>query len=333
MKRAVRVVDVARQAGVAAGTVSNVLTGKSTVTEENRQKVVDAMRHLGYVPNDAARSLRKGRSRTVGVVVQDVRNPYFADFASGVDAGVSSSEWVAMICDSGGSHTREAEFIAALEQARTAGVVLAPVAHDAELASMTRELSERGTPLVVLGRPSPGAPYCSVFSDDERGAQMVAEHLIDRGHTKVSYVTGPLTIDACRSRLTGLVQGSKGGLGIDICEQEALTIEAGVRAGEELLARSVRPRAIFCANDLLALGVLQAAAGASVPIPHELAVVGFDDIAFASGAAIPLTSVRQPRFEMGKAAGELLVRESEQGDRHEHVVKEFTPELIIRASS
>ena len=333
MKRAIRVVDVAREAGVAAGTVSNVLSGKSTVTEENRQRVLDAMKRLGYVPNEAARSLRKGRSRTVGVVVQDVRNPYFADFASGVDSGVSSSEWVAMICDSGGSHAREAAFIAALEQARTAGIVLAPVSHDAELDRMTRDLDERGTPLVVLGRANPGAPYCSVFSDDERGAQFVAEHLLERGHKSVTYVTGPMTIDACRSRLMGLVQGSGGDLGIEVCEQEALTIAEGVKAGEQLLARAVRPRAVFCANDLLALGVLQAAASASVSIPDELAVIGFDDIAFASGAAIPLTSVRQPRVDMGRAAGELLVRAAEEGEDHVHAVREFAPELIVRASS
>lgn len=333
MKRAVRVVDVAREAGVAAGTVSNVLTGKSTVTEENRQRVLDAMRRLGYVPNDAARSLRTGRSRTVGVVVQDVRNPYFADFASGVDAGITSRGWVAMICDSQGSPAREAAFITALEQARTAGIVLAPVAAGAELDSVTRELAERGTPLVMLARGPANAPYCSVFSDDEHGAQLVAEHLLARGHTTVTYVTGPLTIDACRSRLMGLVQGSRGDLGIDVFEQDALTIAEGVKAGEQLLARSTRPRAVFCANDLLALGVLQAAASASVSIPDELAVVGFDDIAFASGAAIPLTSVRQPRVEMGKAAGELLVQAAEEGDLHQHVVREFTPELIVRASS
>lgn len=332
-ERAVRVVDVAREAGVAAGTVSNVLRGRSTVTPENRERVEAAIRRLGFVPNEAARNLRVGRSQTIAVLAHDVQNPYFANLATGVDDAASSEGAYAMICNTNGSIARESDFLVALEQSRPLGIVLAPIDPHSSLMGRAAELARRGIPVAMVGDRSDDDPFCALHTDDVEGGRLAAEHLIERGHSAVTYLSGPLTFSACQSRLEGLRKGSGSELSVSVLEAGGLTIEEGAKAVERMLLRRSRPTAIFCTNDLLALGALRSLMKAGLRVPDDVAVIGYDDIEYAAGAAVPLTSVAQPSYQMGVDAAELILDESRAPAQHQHRTLVYAPTLVVRDST
>jgi LacI family transcriptional regulator len=180
---------------------------------------------------------------------------------------------------------------------------------------------------------------CSVGVDDVEGGDLAVSHLLDNGHRAIGFVGGPMNIPQVTDRLTGSQRAlATAGLSsetLSVIETSALNVAEGRRAGARVLGlpKRRRPTAVFCANDLLALGVLQEMTLQGVGVPDELAIVGYDDIEFAAAAAIPLTSVRQPRHLLGRAAAELLIEEALHGSAHEHRQVQYTPELIVRASS
>jgi LacI family transcriptional regulator len=197
---------------------------------------------------------------------------------------------------------------------------------------------KRGTPVVIVDRTRQDKLSCSVSVDDVHGGWIAGRHLLDRGHARVAFIGGPLELGQVRERLEGLrkawEEAGQPADGIVTLPTSALTVNEGHHAGERLigLPAASRPTAAFCANDLVALGLLRMAIGAGVRVPEDLAIVGFDDIDFAAAAAVPLTSVRQPRVELGRRAAELLIDEaSNPAHTHEQVV--FVPELVARASS
>jgi LacI family transcriptional regulator len=199
-------------------------------------------------------------------------------------------------------------------------------------------VAERGVPLVIVDRTRDDDRFCSVAVDDVLGGRLAIEHLIDQGHTRVAFIGGPKSLGQVRERYTGAQRAwSEAGLPPeDLVElpTAALTVAEGRGAGERLagLSAARRPTAAFCANDITALGLLQAAIGTGWRVPRDLAIVGYDDIEFASAAAVPLTSVRQPREELGRTAAQLLLAETAD-EQHLHQRVVFKPELVARASS
>ena len=326
--------DVASLAGVAVGTVSNVLNHPDLVRPLTRARVEAAMEQLGFIPNGSARQLRAGRSRCLGLVVLDVTNPFFTEVARGVEDYAQAAGYAVILCNSDEADDKERRYLRVLEEQRVRGILITPV-HGR--APELRRIRERGTPVVLLDRPG-SAGQCSVAVDDRRGGEIAVSHLLGLGHRRIALVNGPVAIRQCADRRRGALRAvERAGLDPAAVLTEvtvpAMNARAGAAAADELLGRGPRPTAVFCTNDMLALGLLRRLGQAGVAVPGDLAVVGYDDIEFAADAAVPLTSVRQPKYQLGRAAAELLLDEADRPDQHEHRRFVFKPELVARASS
>jgi LacI family transcriptional regulator len=213
-------------------------------------------------------------------------------------------------------------------------VLITPAA--ADLVSL-EGVKSRGVPTVLLDRKANADDFCSVTVDDVRGGELAARHLCETGHDEVVFVNGPTAIRQCRDRRQGVrkaVRAVNKSRRFNVTELSvgALTVRHGEEAVDRVLAMSPRPTAVMCANDLLALGILRGLATRGISVPHDLAVVGYDDLIFGSMLSPALSSVRQPAFELGVAAAELLLDEVRNPD-HRHREVRFEPELVVRASS
>ncbi|WP_326837932.1 LacI family DNA-binding transcriptional regulator [Amycolatopsis rhabdoformis] len=327
--------DVAAAAGVSLGTVSNVLNRPERVSPKTRARVQAAMTALGFVRNESARQLRAGHSRVLAYVMLDGRNPFFTDVAAGMEDAAAEDDLSLFVCNSANLVEREAAYLSRLEQQRVQGVLITPV--DPASPALA-ELVRRGTPVVVVDRTRPGDAHCSVAVDDVRGGEIAVRHLLDQGHERIAFVGGPLTLGQVRDRREGALRAlASAGLSpdrlVDLATPQ-LTVEDGSTAGQRLagLPSATRPTAAFCANDLLALGLLRSCAALRITVPDDLAIVGYDDIDFAAAATVPLTSVRQPRHRLGRTAAELLIQETSD-PAHVHQQVTYTPELVVRAST
>ncbi|MET0135877.1 MAG: LacI family DNA-binding transcriptional regulator [Kibdelosporangium sp.] len=334
-RRAVSIRDVATLAGVSLGTVSNVLNKPDMVSAATRARVHAAMTQLGFVRNESARQLRAGRSRTLAYVMIDGTNPFFTDVAQGIEQEVEAHDLSLFMCNSDNRAERELSYLGRLEQQRVQGILVTPVDPEAPILD---ELPRRGTPVVIVDRTRSANTHCSVAVDDVLGGSLAVEHLVEMGHTRIAFAGGPLSLGQVRERLEGARRAmARAGLDPDqliSVETSALTVAEGRNVGERIsgLPVKARPTAVFCANDLLALGLLQQSVSTKVRVPEDLAIVGYDDIEFAAAAAVPLTSVRQPRRLLGRTAAALLLKEVQDPEhRHEQVL--FTPELVVRRSS
>ncbi|WP_398656572.1 LacI family DNA-binding transcriptional regulator [Streptomyces kanamyceticus] len=328
--------DVAKHAGVSVGTVSNVINRPDTVSEGTRHKVRAVIDRLGYVRSESARQLRAGRSRIMALLVLDMGNPFFVDVARGAERAAREAGLCVMVCNSGQSPAEEADYLSLFAEQRVRGVLLTPAdATGRNIAAFRRH----GIPFVLVDRVAEGTTECSVSVDDVLGGGLAVRHLVDTGHRSIAYVSGPPELKQVRDRRVGALRAlAEAGLPASVLRElptERLDVAAGRDAGARILGLAVRPTAVFCANDLLALGVLQAMYAAEVSVPEDIAIVGYDDIEFAAAAVVPLTSVRQPAVTMGAMAAELLMEETESGDpaAHEHRRVVFTPELVVRRSS
>ncbi|MCP3804123.1 LacI family transcriptional regulator [Allokutzneria sp. A3M-2-11 16] len=326
--------DVAARAGVSLGTVSNVLNKPDRVSVQTRDRVRAAIEQLGFVRNETARQLRSGHSRTLAYVALDSGNPFFTDVAEGVQDAAEASGLAVFLCNSREDGGRQDFYLDMLEQQRVEGILITPTDNATDRLERVRG---RGIPVVVVDRDA-GPDFCSVTVDDVAGGELAATHLLEAGHRKIAYIGGPMTIGQAADRLTGAraAVAAVPGAELVVLETAALNVAEGRRAGERLagLPTSRRPTAAFCANDLLALGLLQRMVRLGLDVPGDLAIVGYDDIEFAEAAAVPLTSVSQPRHLLGRTAAELLLAEAAGDDaehRHKQVV--FSPELVVRAST
>lgn len=330
--------DVASLAGVSVGTVSNVLNRPDRVSPATRERVAEAVRKLDFVRNESARQLRVGTSGIVGLTVLDAGNPFFTDVASGAEQVITDAGYSLMLANSAETAEREGRHLDLFERIRAEGVLVSPV--DATSTALAR-LRERGVPVVLVDRGTDVAHECSVSVDDVAGGQLATGHLLEQGHRHIAVVGGPQALRQVSERQIGAqaaVAGFADGTGrwarIEIVPTAALTIAEGRRVGVALADRAPaeRPTAVFALNDLLALGLLQSVTLAGLRVPEDVALVGYDDIAFAEAATIPLSSVRQPREDLGRRAAELLLEEIRDVP-HEHQQVRFTPELVARAST
>lgn len=327
----VNVRDVALRAGVSVGTVSNVLNTPTKVAASTAERVHAAITELGFVRNDAARQLRAGSSRTIGLVVLDVRNPFFADVASGVEERAAQAGLSVLLANSDERVEREAAHLDLFEEQRVRGILISPV-HES-LAHLER-LRDRGIPAVLVDRMASTPGLSSVSVDDVAGGRSAVRHLLATGRRRVLFVGGPLDLAQVRDRLQGAREAvaEVDGARLDVLQIGALTMAHGVGAAREILALNHRPDAVFAANDLVALGVLQGVGlFGGVRVPEDLALVGYDDIDFAAAAAVPITSIRQPRARIGADALDLLLAELDGESKHRSIV--LQPELVVRGST
>ena len=333
--RSASVKDVAARAGVSLGTVSNVLNRPNRVSTSTRARVDQAMAELGFVRNESARQLRAGTSRTLAYVMLDAGNPFFTDVARGMESAAEAADLSLVLCNSGQREQREQQHLHLLQQQRVQGVLVTPVDPESPVLD---EIRRRGTPVVIVDRTRADASFCSVAVDDLLGGRLAVEHLVDRGHERIAFIGGPMALGQVRDRHEGAraawAEAGRDEADLTVLPTESLDVAAGREAGGRLagLPSARRPTAAFCANDLVALGLLQHAIGSGTRVPEGLAIVGYDDIEFAAAAAVPLSSVRQPRHELGRAAAELALDEA-QNPAHQHRQILFTPELVARQST
>lgn len=336
VRRVANIRDVARRAGVAAGTVSNVLNRPSYVRAETRQKVLDAIQELDFVPRGASRQYRLGRERTLGFALADMGNPFFVDVALGAEAAAKELGVGVVIVHNGEDPSREEQNLDLLVQQRVHGIMITPVD---ERNPRLEQLVKRGIPVVYVDRISGDQPCCWLATDDFRGGQLAGEHLIDMGHTRLAFVGDPAIARQVQERQRGFLEAvSVAGLPISAVElipAPAWKIKEGRVVGVALAARASedRPTAVFCANDMLALGLLQELVLHGVRVPEDIALVGFDDLEWAGVATVPLTSVNQPRELLGRTAVRMILDEIDQGEAHVHEHVIFPPELAVRAST
>ena len=330
--------EVAAAAGVSVGTVSNVLNNPGLVSAGTREKVGRAMRELDFVHNGQAHQpragLRAGRSPAVGVIVLDTANEFWTDVAQGVEDRLTAQDLMMILCGTDGDATRQNRCASMLEEHGVRGVLVAPAEPDL---TALEEISARGTPVVLLGYASRGGDMCSVAVDDVAGGRLAAAHLVAAGHRRIGLVNGPDSIRQCKDRRQGFRRAMTAA-GLDPrthLREQAIRGQASFRQIDArlaaLLAHPSPPTAIACVSDNVALAVLRGLRTRGIRVPDDIALIGYDDLSYSSELDPPLTSVRQPRRELGRAAADLMLDEANDDHRHGQIV--FTPELVVRAST
>ena len=331
----VSVRDVAAAASVSVGTVSNVLNRPEKVSPSTVERVTQAIEELGFVRNDAARQLRAGRSRSIALIVLDAGNPFFAEVARGAEDRAAESGMSVLLGNSDERPDREDAYLELFREQRVNGVLVTPVHGDLDRLDRLRS---GGVPVVLVDHEDAERGFASVSVDDVEGGYLAVSHLLSTGRRRVAYIAGPLTIRQVADRLEGARRAiaEVEGATLEVVEMSALTVLQGREAGELLRVRPAgeRPDAVFTANDLLAIGVLQAfSVTPDIAVPRDIALIGYDDIDFASATVVPLSSVRQPAHLIGYTAVDLLLKEQEDaGGAHERTVR-FQPELVVREST
>jgi LacI family transcriptional regulator len=326
--------DVAALAGVSPATVSNALNHPAKVSPSTLARIQAAIDELGYIRNDAARQLRAGTNRAIGMIVLDIANPFFTDVARGVEDVLLDEQRPLILGNSAQQDRRETNYLDLFEQQRMNGVLITPVG---DVLDRLRRLRDRGTSVVLVDRMTEAPEFSSVAIDDTMGGRIATEHLLAIGRRRIAFVGGPAGLTQIRDRLSAARAAAEahGSGEVTFLETDSMNADAGRQGAEELLALPAdrRPDAIFAGNDLVALGVLQALTLAGVRVPDDIAIIGYDDIDFASSAAIPLSSVRQPADVMGRTAARLLL--DVIADPEASVVQHVTlePELVVRRST
>ncbi len=321
------ILDVARLAGVSKSLVSLVMRDSPHVSDDKRAAVLDAARELGYRPNAVARSLVRQRTHLIGVLVSDFGNPFFSEMLEGVEEAAVLAGYRALFNTGSRNPDRESIALETLLQLRTDGIVLAsPRFDDDRLAEIPRSV-----PAVMVGKDTPATGVDVVMNDDRLGAELVVDHLAELGHRHIAHLHAVPGAGA-GARREGFVEAMTARGMEPLLVDGGFTERAGVEGARQLLAMERLPTAIFAANDVAAVGVMRALEAANVRIPEDISLVGYDNVDFAGFAHIGLTTVDQPRREIGTIAVELLV-ERIDGDRSRRRRVTVEPELIIRGTS
>ncbi len=329
MAEVVTLTDVARAAGVSPSTVSRILSGTARVTPETRQKVMGEIERLDYQPNILAQGLKRGQSMTVGVLTQELNSPFFDGTVQGIEFGFEDSDYDPIFA---GGHSRKSEEKRVLEvlgrRRVDAMIIVGGFLPDPLLVELARS-----TVLVIVGRKVSGLEEQCIYIDNVKGGFDATKHLIDLGHRRIAHITGiPSNLDAI-DRFQGYRQALESAripYDHQLVVEGAYTEQSGLFAVETLLSRGNRFTAVFCANDQMACGARLAFYRRGMRVPDDISLVGFDGLQYVLFAIPPLTTIRQPMFEMGQGAARLTLSLLE-GKKPPHIT--FATPLLVREST
>jgi LacI family transcriptional regulator len=324
--------EVAESAGVSYATVSHVINNTRLVSPETRERVLAAMAALNYRPNALARSLRQGKTNTIGLVLPDSANPFFAEISRSIEDETFRKGYSVFLCNTELDTQRELFYVDVLSKKQVDGIIFIAAGDQADSLDF---LLRRNLPVVMIDRNVPNVELDAVLTDNQLGGLLATRHLLDLGHTRIACIAGPSSITPSAERIIGYRKAlEQAGLAYD----ETLIVrgdyhaQSGLEITHAILRMDPRPTAIFALNDLMALGALRAAAEAGYSVPRDLAVVGYDDLELSRFTNPPLTTIAQPKKEIGVQAVNLLIdRMSQRSKPPTRLV--LPPELIVRRST
>lgn len=304
----VTIKDVARESGVNISTVSRALNNGYGVNDQTREHVIAVAARLNYRPNRIARGLVTGRSHSLGLVVSDIRNPFFAEVARGAEDAARTGNCDLVLCNSDLDAGKQMQYVQSLLEKRIDGIMMNSVSMLS--AEQQAQLAGSGVPIVLLNRPASNHTFSTVCADNESGGALAARYLLGLGHRKIAHLTGPRQHGNLSDRARGFVRALQSAENPiqPVVLHGRFNFDGGAELARKLFDEHPEVTAIFAANDVMAFGVVQAALDRRLRIPEDVSLIGFDNIQFSVNVHPPLTTIHQPKYEMGSAAVEILLR-------------------------
>lgn len=307
--------DVARECGLDAATVSRALCDAYGVRKSTRDRVLAAAARLNYRPNRLAKSLVTGKSRTLAMIISDIRNPFFAELARGAEDAAYKAGYELVLCNSDLNSAKQISYVHSVLEKRVEGIVMNFAVGLSHIEQ--EELSHSGVPIVLLNRPTASARirgFSTVLADNYGGGFMAGEYLVNLGHLVIGHLTGPSQHGNLRERTAGFrkaLEESKARV-TSVVIHGHHNIEGGYRMMKKLLDDRPNLTAVFAANDAMAFGAIHAIFDCGLHVPQDISVIGFDNVDLSSIVRPPLTTIHQPKYEMGHAAVEVLLKQGKE---------------------
>jgi len=323
--------DVARAANVSIATVSRILNGKDTVSPLLAERVMAAVEELKYHPNEMARALKVKASRSIGLIIPDIENPFFPALVRGVEDAAKVHDYAVILCNTDSKPEEEEKYIRFLQSKRVDGILFTGGSHSDRNVEL---LSTLGIPVVLLDRRV-GSQLSTVITNNRLGGFMATEHLIKRGRRRIAFISGPTELSSVQTRKQGYDEAlGQYGLVLDqsLIQVGDFSFESGYQAASRLVASGHEFDAIFAANDLMAIGAIEYLLAYGLRVPAEIAVTGYDDIRMAGWYKPALTTVKQPVYSMGQSAMKIII-DRITGENRQYIEQIISPELVIRESS
>ncbi len=324
--------DIGKEVGVSIVTVSRALNDKPDIGYGTKQKIREVAERLGYSPNALARGLKAKKTGSIGVLIADIADSFFASVVKGIENTAREMGYNIILCDTSEKYEWEKLAVQMMLEKRVDGLLITP--SQTEYGDIL-ELKRKKIPFVLVGRHFDLVESDYVITDDIRGAFSATDYLIKKGHKKILFINGPIYISSAKERLVGYKRAlQEHAILFDksLVKEGALKMDDGYRIMKEILSTATKFTAVFAYSDFVTLGVMQALEETELKIPEDIAIVGYDDVAFARFLQIPLTTVHIPKYELGREAMKLLKRKIE-GEREEPQSVILETKLIVRKSA